>query len=222
MARVFWTNYRAKESKANAIPDYLRDSIEGTHITQWWVALALTASRLGPARYWFSSRVFLWTLLFFFHHKTQVLFEMETVDEQPFCVCVSVNLSWFHLSLFKLACFMFLLRKQIEMYERMRWNVCVLPQSLTQGWRFVKVYDDYSNCSIIWLCSSAFSREMLKRGVAVVIVGFPATSLIESRARICLSASHTREMLDKVTWVNPSRNNLTSSSLRDKISVRIL
>lgn len=43
----------------------------------------------------------------------------------------------------------------------------------------------------------AFSREMLKRGVAVVIVGFPATSLIEARARICLSASHTREMLDK-------------------------
>ncbi|KAJ7379980.1 Serine palmitoyltransferase 2 [Desmophyllum pertusum] len=43
----------------------------------------------------------------------------------------------------------------------------------------------------------AFSREMLKRNVAVVIVGFPATSLIEGRARICLSASHTREMLDK-------------------------
>jgi len=43
----------------------------------------------------------------------------------------------------------------------------------------------------------AFSREMLKRNVAVVIAGFPATSLIEARARICLSASHTREMLDK-------------------------
>ena len=202
MARVFGTNYRAKESKASAIPDYLRDSIEGTQITQWWVALALTASRLGPARYWFSSRN---------NHSVYTL------------LLNSVNLSfWFHLSLFKWACFMFLLRKQIEMYERMRWNVCVLPQSLTQGWRFVKVYDDYSNCSIIWLCSSAFSREMLKRGVAVVIVGFPATSLIEARARICLSASHTREMLDKVMWVNPSRNNLTSSSLRDEISVRIL
>ena len=39
---------------------------------------------------------------------------------------------------------------------------------------------------------------MLKRNVAVVIAGFPATSLIEARARICLSASHTMEMLDKV------------------------
>lgn len=45
---------------------------------------------------------------------------------------------------------------------------------------------------------SAFGREMLKRNVAVVVVGFPATPLIESRTRFCLSAAHTREMLDKV------------------------
>ncbi|XP_078351142.1 serine palmitoyltransferase 2-like isoform X2 [Oculina patagonica] len=44
---------------------------------------------------------------------------------------------------------------------------------------------------------AAFSREMLKRNVAVVVVGFPATPLIESRARFCLSAAHTRETLDK-------------------------
>ncbi|XP_015273828.1 PREDICTED: serine palmitoyltransferase 2 [Gekko japonicus] len=42
----------------------------------------------------------------------------------------------------------------------------------------------------------AFGREMLKRHVAVVVVGFPATPIIESRARICLSAAHTREILD--------------------------
>lgn len=38
---------------------------------------------------------------------------------------------------------------------------------------------------------------MLKRGIAVVTVGFPATRLTESRVRFCLSASHTKEMLDK-------------------------
>lgn len=38
---------------------------------------------------------------------------------------------------------------------------------------------------------------MLKRGIAVVTVGFPATPLTESRVRFCLSASHTKEMLDK-------------------------
>jgi serine palmitoyltransferase len=42
----------------------------------------------------------------------------------------------------------------------------------------------------------AFSRKLLKRGLAVVVVGYPATSLIESRARFCVSAAHTREDLD--------------------------
>lgn len=45
---------------------------------------------------------------------------------------------------------------------------------------------------------AAFSREMLKRGIAVVVVGFPATPIIESRTRFCLSAGHTPEMLEKV------------------------
>eukprot|EP00112_Aurelia_sp_Birch-Aquarium-sp1_P021621 Seg587.1 transcript_id=Seg587.1/GoldUCD/mRNA.D3Y31 product="Serine palmitoyltransferase 2" protein_id=Seg587.1/GoldUCD/D3Y31 len=45
---------------------------------------------------------------------------------------------------------------------------------------------------------AAFSREMLKRNIAVVVVGFPATPIIESRSRFCLSAAHTKEMLDKV------------------------
>ena len=43
----------------------------------------------------------------------------------------------------------------------------------------------------------AFSRKLLKRGLAVVVVGYPATSLIESRARFCVSAAHTREDLDR-------------------------
>lgn len=43
---------------------------------------------------------------------------------------------------------------------------------------------------------AAVNREMLKRGCAVVTVGFPATSLTESRVRFCISAGHTKEMLD--------------------------
>jgi serine palmitoyltransferase len=42
----------------------------------------------------------------------------------------------------------------------------------------------------------AFSRECYDRGVAVVVVGFPATSVIESRARLCISAGHTRKELE--------------------------
>ena len=41
----------------------------------------------------------------------------------------------------------------------------------------------------------AFSREMLKRGIAVVVVGYPATPIITSRVRFCISAAHTMEDL---------------------------
>ena len=44
---------------------------------------------------------------------------------------------------------------------------------------------------------------MLKRKIAVVVVGFPATTLVEGRVRICLSSSHTREMLDYVRRTHP-------------------
>jgi len=40
--------------------------------------------------------------------------------------------------------------------------------------------------------------ELVKRGVATVGVGFPATPLVEGRVRFCVSASHTKEMLDQV------------------------
>nr|KJB51269.1 hypothetical protein B456_008G209600 [Gossypium raimondii] len=47
----------------------------------------------------------------------------------------------------------------------------------------------------------AFSRECLKQNVAVVTVAFPATPLLLARARICISASHTKEDLLKALEV---------------------
>ncbi|KAK7403344.1 serine palmitoyltransferase component [Neonectria punicea] len=44
----------------------------------------------------------------------------------------------------------------------------------------------------------AFSHEMLKRKISVVVVGYPATPLISSRARFCLSAAHNKEDLDRL------------------------
>ena len=43
---------------------------------------------------------------------------------------------------------------------------------------------------------AAFSREMLHRGFAVVVVGFPATPLVEARARFCLSAGLSEGQID--------------------------
>ncbi|XP_060068388.1 serine palmitoyltransferase 2-like [Ylistrum balloti] len=44
---------------------------------------------------------------------------------------------------------------------------------------------------------AAFARMCLDRGLGVVVVGFPATPIIECRARFCVSAAHTKEQLDK-------------------------
>ena len=41
-----------------------------------------------------------------------------------------------------------------------------------------------------------FSRKCLEANIAVVVVGFPATPLLGTRVRFCLSASHTRQDLD--------------------------
>lgn len=52
----------------------------------------------------------------------------------------------------------------------------------------------------VMLCNpakiSAFSREALARGLAVVVVGFPATPLLHARVRFCISAGHTKEQLE--------------------------
>ncbi|CAA91967.3 serine palmitoyltransferase Lcb2 [Schizosaccharomyces pombe] len=43
---------------------------------------------------------------------------------------------------------------------------------------------------------NAFSHEMLKRGIAVVVVGYPACPLLTSRVRFCFSASHNKADMD--------------------------
>ncbi|MBW0506928.1 hypothetical protein O181_046643 [Austropuccinia psidii MF-1] len=44
-----------------------------------------------------------------------------------------------------------------------------------------------------------FSRMMLERySIVVVVVAYPATPLVSSRVRFCVSASHTKEDIDKV------------------------
>ncbi|KAK6756342.1 hypothetical protein RB195_014634 [Necator americanus] len=43
-----------------------------------------------------------------------------------------------------------------------------------------------------------YGREMLAKGVGIVVVSFPATDMTESRCRFCISAAHTKGMLDEV------------------------
>ena len=46
-----------------------------------------------------------------------------------------------------------------------------------------------------------FVVQCLERGVATVGVGFPATNMTEERVRFCISAGHTKKMLDKALGV---------------------
>jgi hypothetical protein len=55
---------------------------------------------------------------------------------------------------------------------------------------------------------------MLKRGCAVVTVGFPATLLTESRVRFCISAGHTKDMLDHVSYKNEYFSSFNSICFR--------
>jgi serine palmitoyltransferase len=44
-----------------------------------------------------------------------------------------------------------------------------------------------------------FSRMMLERyAIVVVVVAYPATPLVSSRVRFCVSASHTKEDIDRI------------------------
>jgi serine palmitoyltransferase len=44
----------------------------------------------------------------------------------------------------------------------------------------------------------ATGREALKYNMGLIAVGFPATAITKARARVCLSADHTKEQLDEV------------------------
>eukprot|EP00794_Sanderia_malayensis_P020494 gene20494-22510_t len=85
--------------------------------------------------------------------------------------------------------------------KQLRTNCKYFRQKVAQMGFIIYGHDDSPVVPILIYMPAkiaAFSREMLKRDIAVVVVGFPATPIIESRTRICLSAAHTREMVDKV------------------------
>ncbi|KAI8111776.1 hypothetical protein M9435_004275 [Picochlorum sp. BPE23] len=68
----------------------------------------------------------------------------------------------------------------------------------------------------------ACSREMLKRGVAVVVVGFPATPLLTARVRVCISACHTKEDLDFALDMFRDVGNLLGIAYRSKDNLKHL
>eukprot|EP00792_Barthelona_sp_PAP020_P005941 TRINITY_DN2857_c0_g1_i3.p1 TRINITY_DN2857_c0_g1~~TRINITY_DN2857_c0_g1_i3.p1 ORF type:complete len:473 (-),score=96.02 TRINITY_DN2857_c0_g1_i3:655-2073(-) len=54
-----------------------------------------------------------------------------------------------------------------------------------------------------------FARECMKRGLAVVVVAYPATPVVLGRVRFCLSSNHTKEDLDFAINVIDEVGNIT-------------
>lgn len=61
---------------------------------------------------------------------------------------------------------------------------------------------------------AAFSRECLARNIAVVVVGAPATPLLEARVRFCVSAAHTKADLEWALKQIDEIGDLTLSKYR--------
>jgi serine palmitoyltransferase len=64
----------------------------------------------------------------------------------------------------------------------------------------------------------AFSRECLKRNIAVVVVGYPATPIYAARSRFCMSAAHTKEDMDYALKVISEVGDLLHLKLAKPIS----
>lgn len=67
---------------------------------------------------------------------------------------------------------------------------------------------------------SEFTLAAKELGVATVGAGFPATALVESRVRFCISASHTKEMLDKAIEVTDKLGEKCALKYSKKLTTR--
>lgn len=89
----------------------------------------------------------------------------------------------------------------LERLERLAFNSRYLRLGLKRLGFIVYGHDDSPIIPVMLYNPAkipAFSHEMLKRKIAVVVVGYPATPLISSRARFCVSAAHTKDDLDRL------------------------
>lgn len=86
-----------------------------------------------------------------------------------------------------------------ERLQRIAFNSRYLRLALQRLGFIVYGVADSPVIPLLLYCPSkmpAFSRMMLQRRIAVVVVAYPATPLIESRVRFCMSASLTKEDID--------------------------
>ncbi|KAL4871736.1 hypothetical protein BDV12DRAFT_194191 [Aspergillus spectabilis] len=92
-------------------------------------------------------------------------------------------------------------RQGLERVQRLAFNSRYLRLGLKRLGFIVYGHDDSPIVPLMLYHPAkmpAFSREMLRRKISVVVVTYPATPLQLSRARLCVSAAHTKDDLDRV------------------------
>ena len=80
--------------------------------------------------------------------------------------------------------------------ERLRSNTLLIRQNLVNAGFFVLGDESSPVIPILIVCPgkiAEFSRRCMEENIAVVVVGYPATPILTSRVRLCMSASHTTE-----------------------------
>ena len=90
-------------------------------------------------------------------------------------------------------------REGMERIQRLARNSRYFRRRLQQMGTIVYGHDDSPVVPMMIYFPSkirAVVNGLYEKGVAVVGVGFPATKMTEERVRFCISASHTKEMLD--------------------------
>ncbi|KAG4435125.1 hypothetical protein IFR05_009390 [Cadophora sp. M221] len=89
----------------------------------------------------------------------------------------------------------------LERLQRITFNSWYLRLGLKRLGFIVYGHDDTPIVPVMFYHPGklpAFSRKMLKRGISVVIAGYPATPLLTARVRFCVSSAHNKEDMDRV------------------------
>ncbi|KAL5008924.1 hypothetical protein ScPMuIL_014505 [Solemya velum] len=92
----------------------------------------------------------------------------------------------------------------LKRIQQLKWNIRYFRRRLVEMGLIVYGNKDSPVVPVLVFMPAKigmFGRECLKRGLGTVVVGFPATPIIESRARFCVSAGHTKAMIDKALVV---------------------
>ncbi|ADM11523.1 serine palmitoyl transferase subunit 2 [Encephalitozoon intestinalis ATCC 50506] len=100
--------------------------------------------------------------------------------------------------------------------EKLRSNTVLMRQNLVNAGFFI-LGDEFSPViPILIVCPGKlveFSRLCMMEGIGIIVVGYPATPILTSRVRLCISASHTTEDVMKAFEI--------INKVGDKLGVKI-